>query len=265
MAQLAAPLNHFTVESTAFQAIRRKVDNIVKILFLDPAGGIAGDMALAALTGLGFDPKPVQQGLNAAGLEVTITPEPRTINGLAGYGVRIEAPEAQPLRHLHDLTAIVDASGAPAEVAARTNAALKRLAEVEAAVHGASLESVHFHEVGAVDTVADVLGAFWGLHALGVERVECGSLPWFGGTVCCEHGVLPLPAPAVLKLLENKPVHQTTVREEIITPTGALLVDQLTDAYVPGPTGTVVKSAVGYGDKVVENHPNGLRVTLLEV
>ena len=116
--------------------------------------------------------------------------------GVAGKRMEIGAAGAQPLRHLHDLTDMVRRMPLSEAVRAGAEAAFVRLAEAEAAVHGCGLQDVHFHEVGAVDTLVDVVGAFFALEALGVTRVTCSSLPWFTGTVRCAHGLMPLPAPA---------------------------------------------------------------------
>ena len=194
------------------------MDENVKVLFLDPAGGIAGDMVLAGVTGLGFDPAPVQSALNAAGVDVTITPEPRTIKGIAGFGVRIAYAPDQPLRHLADLTNIVDACGAPQSVAKRANAALTRLAQVEAAVHGATLESVHFHEVGGIDSMVDIIGTFICIEQLGITRVHASTVPLGSGFIDCAHGRIPVPVPATLAILEGIPVTGSDATTEIVTP-----------------------------------------------
>jgi uncharacterized protein (DUF111 family) len=235
-----------------------------KTLFLDPRGGIAGDMLLAALAGLGADLARFQALLRAAGLDVALSLEQRSRAGIAGVGLRIDAPGAQPLRHLADLLALTDALSLPPRAAGRSRAAFRRLAEVEAAVHGVGIEEVHFHEVGAVDTLVDVAGAFWALDELRVGEVVCASLPWFSGTVACAHGLLPLPAPAVLRLLEGKPVYATGIEEEIVTPTGALLVDQVATRFAPGPDGIVLAQVTAFGGRVIEAAPWGLRAVLLE-
>jgi hypothetical protein len=115
-----------------------------------------------------------------------------------------------------------------------------------------------------MDTIVDVVGAFWGLERLGAGRVVCGPLPWFGGEVECAHGVLPLPAPATLELMRAKPVYASPVRQEIITPTGALLIDAIVDEFATGPEGRLVASATGYGERVIEGGVNGLRMMLFE-
>lgn len=233
-------------------------------LYLDASFGLGGDMFLAALADAGFDPAPLEAALRAAGIGVDLSC-PRTVRqGLAGRRLDISFPREQPLRHLSDLLALLEAMPLPPRVRERSARAFRRLAEVEAAVHGIGLEQVHFHEVGAVDTLADVAGAFLALHDLGVERVACSPLPWFTGTVQCAHGTLPLPAPATRELLKGKPVFPTDITREIITPTGALILDQCVDAFAGGPEGTVLATGTGYGTLDLGMAGQGLRVVLCE-
>lgn len=233
-------------------------------LFLDPSGGMAGDMLLAALCGLGFDPAPLRLGLAQQDILATVRAVDKSVGGLAGTGMELEFPEDQPLRHLPEVLDVASGLGMPQPVLERCRAAFVRLAETEAHVHGVGVDTIHFHEVGALDTVVDVCGAFWGLHELHIDRVICAPVPWFSGRVECAHGTLPLPAPATLRLLRGKPVYPTDVREEIITPTGALILDMAVDEFATGPHGVVQASATGYGTRVIANHPNGLRAVLME-
>jgi uncharacterized protein (DUF111 family) len=238
-----------------------------RVLYFDPAGGVAGDMVIAALSDLapeGVDPAVLAAKFREAGVGVEASSVEKRVGGLRGRGLALEYPGEQPLRHLENLLAILEKLDVSAVVRERSGRALTRLAEVEAFVHGAPIESVHFHEVGAVDTIFDVVGAFWGVELLEAERVISGPLPWFTGEVVCAHGTLPLPAPATLKLMLGKEVTPTSVCEEIITPTGALIVDQLVEGF-ESPTGRLVASGVGYGDRVVADAVNGLRAMLFEV
>jgi uncharacterized protein (DUF111 family) len=231
-------------------------------LHLDASFGLGGDMFLAALADAGFDPAPLQAALSSAGIAVELSC-PRTLRqGLAGRILDISFPREQPLRHLSDLLRLLEAMPLPPRVRERSAAAFRRLAGVEAAVHGMAVDQVHFHEVGAVDTLADVAGAFLALHDLDITRVTCSPLPWFRGTVACAHGVLPLPAPATRELLKGKPVFPTDFTREIITPTGALLLDQCVDAFATGPEGTVLATGTGFGTLDLGPGGQGLRATL---
>lgn len=232
-------------------------------LHLDCPAGIAGDMFLAAVADLGVDFSQLQAGFARAGVHVEITARDVTDKGISGKRLEVAASDAQPLRHLADLTEIVRALPFSERVRSRSEDAFGRLAEVEAGVHGCALEHVHFHEVGAVDTLVDVVGAFWALETLGVTRVTCSSLPWFSGTVQCAHGLLPLPAPATLALLQGKPVYPTQFEGELITPTGALLLDRMVDEFTLGPSGRIGRCGLGLGNMELPT-VNGLRVLLME-
>ena len=232
-------------------------------LHLDCPAGIAGDMFLAAMTGLGLDLSPLAEAFAVAGVEVSISVRDARDKGIAGKRMEIVPAQGQPLRHLEDLLGVTKATPLSDDVRGRAAAAFRRLAEAEAAAHGCGLDEVHFHEVGAVDTLVDVIGAFWALERLGVSRVTCSRLPWFSGTVRCAHGLMPLPAPATAYLLRGKPVYPTEFEAELITPTGALLLDSLVDEYAPGPDGRILACGLGLGTMDLPV-VNGLRVFLLE-
>jgi len=233
----------------------------MRVLHLDCPAGLGGDMFLAALAGLGLDLAPLAAALGPAVVRrLELLDEKR--GGIAGLRLEPELAEA-PLRRLQDVLDLLDEAALSESVRSRSAKAMARLAEVEAAVHGIGLEEVHFHEVGAADTVLDIAGAFWALEMLGVERVTCSDVPWFSGRVRCAHGDLPLPAPATVKLLEGKPVRPSGFECELVTPTGALLLDQCVDAYLPGPQGRLLGSSLAYGS--MDLGPGaGLRACLLE-
>ena len=231
-------------------------------LHLDCPAGIAGDMFLAAMADLGVDLSLLGDAFGQAGVEVRVTAQEARDKGIRGKRLNIIAPQAQPMRHLAELIAIVRALPFSARVRERSEDALNRLAEVEAGVHGCAVADVHFHEVGAVDTLVDVVGAFWALETLGIRRVTCSRLPWFSGTVRCAHGLMPLPAPATTVLLQGKPVYPTQFEGELITPTGALLLDRMVDEFVSGPVGRLERTGLGLGTMELPT-VNGLRVFLL--
>lgn len=232
------------------------------VLYLDCSYGIGGDMLLAALHGLGVSFSDFEVILRAAGLAVQIEVTPVRRQGVAGWSAAVRWDDGQPLRHLAELTDIVERLELTDTVRKKSLAALCTLAEAEAAVHGIPLEDVHFHEVGAIDTLADVVGSFWALEQLGITEVVCSPLPWFTGTVCCAHGTMPLPAPATLRLLEGKPVYPASFSQEMITPTGALLIDALTARFAEGPEGRLLRSGLGYGTR---DSGGGLRVLLMDI
>ncbi len=230
-------------------------------LHLDCSHGLGGDMFLAALADLGLDLAPLQAMLDAAGVDARLDNFAIRRRGLVGRRIEVRSIKAQPLRHLHDLTDILERLDLSDAVKARSRKAFGRLAEVEAQAHGVGPDEVHFHEVGAVDTLVDVVGAFWGLERLGVGRVTSGPLPWFQGEVECAHGRLPLPAPATARLMQGKPVRATDICFECVTPTGALLVDQIVEAFTAGPNGLFLAQGHAYGAR---EEGDGLRAYLYD-
>jgi pyridinium-3,5-bisthiocarboxylic acid mononucleotide nickel chelatase len=235
------------------------------IAILDPFSGISGDMTLGALIDCGLDPEwlralPGKLGLD--GVRVDIRDVRR--GGLACKKVDFEIPPQPHGRHVRAIRAIVAASGAPEVARARADAAFMAIATVEGRMHGVSPESVHLHEVGAVDAILDVLGALWGFELLGVTEVFCGPLSVGDGTVEAAHGTLPVPAPATLALLEGQIIRPGPVGAgELVTPTGAALVHVLSSgqpprAYMP------IRSGFGAGTKDFAGRANALRLILAE-
>ncbi len=236
-------------------------------VYLDCSGGISGDMTLAALAHLGVNFAPLTAALEKAGIacELDIWEELRA----GGPGRRVEVrwrQEEQPLRHPADIAAIFNAVDVSAGVRARALAVLDALTAAEAHAHQIPPEEVHFHEVGAVDTLVDILGVCYGLECLGVRHLAASALPWFSGSTVCEHGRIPLPAPATAWLLRGKPVFSAAgeepSRQELVTPTGAALLHALTDEFVSGPCGVPTALGTGYGSRPAGC---GLRVWLLRV
>ena len=234
----------------------------MNMLYIDCRHGISGDMFLAGLAGLGADLAPLSDMLKDAGLIKDLRVDTVRRNEFSGQQLIIAESDApQPLRHLEDILNIVRALPLPDQVWFTARRAFMRLAEAEAAVHDMPREEVHFHEVGAVDTIVDVLGAALCLEQLGIDRVFCSPLPWFSGTVRIAHGEAPLPAPATLELMQGKPVFATSYDWEITTPTGALLLDCLDVTFTDGPQGFLRRKALGFGANPAGQ---GLRLFMLE-
>ncbi|SIO17672.1 nickel pincer cofactor biosynthesis protein LarC [Halodesulfovibrio marinisediminis] len=233
----------------------------MKALYLDCRYGLGGDMFLAAMHELGVDLSQLQRIFIEAGIYLSITPTSTLRQSIVGTTLSVEWPDGQPLRHLPEILAIIERLAVSSEVKKRSIYAFNRLAEAEAAVHGKTVQEVHFHEVGAIDTLVDVVGAFWAVEQFGITNIAASKLPWFSGTVESEHGTLPLPAPAVLELLKGKPVFATEHEQELITPTGALLIDQLVTDFTSGPEGVLLNTGTGYGHR---ESGGGIRISLLE-
>jgi uncharacterized protein (TIGR00299 family) protein len=195
----------------------------MKLAYFDCFSGISGDMTLGALVDAGCDLELLRSGL--AGLQVpgwTISAEKVWKNGMAATFVRVVTEDQSKHRGLAAILDILGKSTLPERVRSNASAIFSAMGGAEAAVHNVPIEKIHFHEVGAVDAIVDVVGACIGFEALGIEKFACSPLNVGGGTAKMAHGVLPVPAPATAKLLEGKPTYSNGVQKELVTPTGAL-------------------------------------------
>ena len=232
---------------------------------LDPFSGISGDMTLGALVDLGLDPgwlRALPAALGLDGIDVHIQEVRR--GEIVCRKVDFDIPPQPHGRHIREIRALVAAAGVPEPVRARADAAFLMIAEQEGTIHGMPAEEVHLHEVGAVDAILDVVGAVWGFALLGIEEVYCGPISLGDGFVRAAHGVLPVPAPATLRLLEGLRVRTGPEGAgELVTPTGAALVKTLSRG--PAPAEWVpVRSGYGAGTKDPVGRANALRVILAE-
>lgn len=235
---------------------------MTRTLYLDCVGGVAGDMLLAALEDAGADRGAVDRLPEALGFaDVRLHWFEARPGGFAARRLEVEFdPAAHPAhRGLADMLALLELCQVPKRAACRAAGVFRRLAEAEAAVHGGSPETVHFHEVGGVDALLDILGAAVALEDLGVDRIICSPLPMGSGTVECAHGTLPLPAPAVAAMLSGVPVRPAGIDGETVTPTGAALVTALADGFGPMPEFTVESVGVGAGSRETPGLPNLVR------
>ena len=232
----------------------------------DPFSGASGDMVLGALADAGGDLAELEGALaRALPFDVSLKTERVVRRGLAGTRVEVRADEARaPHRALRDLLGILAAADLPPRVRELSERTFRALGRAEAAVHGTTVDEVRFHEIGAADTLVDVIGAHWLLERLGARRVTCGPVAVGSGTVVAAHGELPVPAPATAELLRNVPLMGSSSNGELTTPTGAALLVTLAESFGPVPPMRV--SAVGYGFGAREGGavPNALRVFLGE-
>ena len=240
---------------------------MTKVLYIDPFGGAAGDMLLGALVDLGVERDrlaAVLDGLHLDGWRLETARDRQ--GGFAGTRatVRVTA-ESHPARHLRDVEALLAGADLPDRVRARSLAAFRRLFEAEAEVHGVPLENAHLHELAAVDAVIDIVGTCAAVELLAVDRIVCGPVPVGSGTVETQHGLLPVPPPAVARLLAGVPLAAHAAAGEMTTPTGATLLATLVEAFGPLPGGTVLSVGVGLGTRAFKGLPNFLRAFLLDV
>ncbi|MBK6842074.1 MAG: nickel pincer cofactor biosynthesis protein LarC [Gemmatimonadetes bacterium] len=235
------------------------------IAILEPFSGIAGDMMLGALVHVGLDPAwlralPDRLGLDGVGVRIADVQR----GMIACKKVDFDIPEQPHGRHIGEVRALLAAAPVPPNVRALADQAFTALASEEGRIHGVAMDEVHLHEVGAVDAILDVIGAIWGLSELGVSRVCCGTISLGDGFVKAAHGVLPVPAPATLRLLEGHTVRPgPDGAGELVTPTGAVLVKVLSSGrppvrYIPRCSG------YGAGTKDLLGRVNALRVTLAD-
>ena len=235
------------------------------ILFLDPFMGMAGDMTVAALVDAGADPEAVNaaaQGLGLPGLAFRFEKVLR--QGLSATLAVPSLPEERAHRALADILGLLERGRLAPPVLEKSASVFRLLAEAEAKVHGCGVDEIHFHEVGASDAIADIVGACAAWHSLGCPSVTCGPLNLGSGLTVMEHGTFPVPPPAVAELLKGRPVFSFGEPMERTTPTGAALAVALSQSFGPLPRGTLKATGYGAGTKDTPGAPNALRVLLLE-
>jgi len=237
----------------------------MKLAYLDCSSGISGDMFLAALLDAGVELDRLRAELKKIDLGPYEFTQSRVMRkGLAGNHVDIVVPDKQPHRHLSHIEKLI--GNAALDEAAKQKAlqVFRRLGEAEAKLHNQPVEKIHFHEVGAVDAILDIVGACLGLAMLGNPELVCSPLNVGGGTVEAAHGTLPVPAPATAELLKGIPVYSSGIESELVTPTGAALVSTLATAFGPVPAMKVERIGYGAGAKDFPSHPNIARLMLGE-
>jgi uncharacterized protein (TIGR00299 family) protein len=254
----------------------------MNILYYNCFSGISGDMNLAAMIDLGVDPEVLKAELSKLGLDdefkLRISKDSR--KGIFGTRVDVDLthhhhhehhgheehghPHHHAHRNLHDIEQIINSSELSAQVKATALDIFKRVAEAEAKIHNSTAYEVHFHEVGATDSIVDIVGAAICFHELDIDQVWCSSIELGGGFVNCVHGMMPVPAPATSEILTGIPTTQGAVSKETTTPTGAAILAELVDKFSDSPRMEVQRSAYGIGHRDNEI-PNVLRVQLAQV
>ena len=233
----------------------------MKLVYFDCFSGISGDMTLGALVHAGVPLDHLRSELNALDVaDWELRAENVWKNGMAATHVRVITQETHTHRSLSAIETILQKSRLAAPVRDRAIAIFRKLGEAEAAVHDVPIEKIHFHEVGAIDAIVDIVGACIGFAHLGIERFACSPLNVGGGTAKMAHGVLPVPAPATARLLLGKPTYSTGIQKELVTPTGAAIVTTLCDNFGPQPPMSVTAIGYGAGTTDLEAQPNVLRL-----
>jgi uncharacterized protein (TIGR00299 family) protein len=233
----------------------------MKVAFFDCASGISGDMTLGALVDLGVPLEQIQAGIDSLGLpSCQLVVEETKRKGFRATNLTVEHEPEHAHRHLHNITDMIDQSiltEAQKDLAKRI---FTRLGESEAKVHGSTLRKVHFHEVGAVDSIADIVGSAIALDLLGVDRIVCSPIPTGQGSIVIAHGRVSVPAPATAELLKGIPLAESSVDAELTTPTGAAIMATVADEFGSLPAMTIESIGYGSGDKDFKSQANLLRV-----
>jgi len=236
---------------------------MTRIAYLDCFAGLSGDMFLGALLDAGWPSERLNEVIENLRLpDVRAEQSHVTKQGIRATQVKIVSPLQQPQRGYDDLAGIVLQAGIPDAVREQALSALKLLAEAESTIHSVPVEQIHFHEVGAVDTLVDIVGTLTAFHDLGVDKIHCAPLPWSQGTIKTAHGILPVPPPAVALLFKGLPVVGVDVQGEMVTPTGATLVRSLATGFGPMPSMRVEQVGYGAGQRDWPDRPNLLRLVL---
>lgn len=233
----------------------------MKLAYFDCASGISGDMTLGALVDAGASLEAIQAGVQSLGLPgVRLVRQEVKKKGFRATQITVEHEPEHKHRHLHHITAMIEAGALTPRQRELATRVFTRLAEAEAKVHGTTIAKVHFHEVGAVDSIADIVGSAIGWDLLGIERAIWSPVPTGSGFVEIAHGRCSIPAPATGELLQGVPLAESKVQSELTTPTGAALIRALADGFGPPPAMTIEAIGYGAGQRDLEEQPNLLRL-----
>jgi uncharacterized protein (TIGR00299 family) protein len=234
------------------------------ICYIDAFSGLAGDMLVGAFADAGADRDAITQALASLATGAEISWETVQRRGLAAAKFHVQVVEPQKHRHLNGILKMIHAAPLPDPVKSNAERVFQALAEAEAAVHGTSIEKVHFHEVGAVDSICDIVAACLALHLLNIDGVYCSAINVGSGTVDTEHGVLPVPAPATALLLKDRPIYAQGPTMELTTPTGAAFVTALAADFGAMPALRIKSIGYGAGDRDFKEQSNVVRVIVGE-
>ena len=237
----------------------------MRTAYFDLVSGISGDMTVAALLDLGVPAKRLREELGKlGGVSFQIRVGKKNVNGIRATRFQVLPGKGQPRRSWSDIHGLIEGSGLSAEVKARSIAVFSKLAEAEGKVHGVLPEDVHFHEVGAVDSIVDVVAAAVATCHLDIDGFACSAVPLGRGLTRSLHGVLPVPAPATMELLKGFPVEDAGLEAENVTPTGAAILSALVSQRGTAPAMRIERTGYGAGTLEFPDRPNVLRIVLGE-
>ncbi len=240
---------------------------MTRIAYFDCLSGISGDMTLGAFIDLGVEVAAIQAAVRSMGLpELSITASTVKKCGFRALAVKIDHPPEHAHRHLHHITEMIDgADGIDVQAKELAKRIFHQVAVAEAKVHGTTIEKVHFHEVGAIDSIADIVGAAVAMHALGVAATIASPVPTGTGSITIAHGRVSVPAPATAEILRGIPIAPSDIEAELTTPTGAAILKATATGFGPLPAMTVEAVGYGAGTKDLDGQANVLRVLLGEL
>jgi pyridinium-3,5-bisthiocarboxylic acid mononucleotide nickel chelatase len=234
------------------------------ICYIDAFSGLAGDMLVGALADAGADRDAISRALDSLAFGARIRWDRVERRGVSAMEFLVTATEPARHRHLSGILKMIHAIDVSERVKANAERVFRSLGEAESTVHGVDIEKVHFHEVGAVDSICDIVGVCLALDLLGIEQIYCSPINVGSGTVNTEHGVLPVPAPATARLLQDKPIYARGPALELTTPTGAAVVAALATNFGAMPSMRVRSIGYGAGDRDFKEHANVVRVMIGE-
>ncbi|MGD8770398.1 MAG: nickel pincer cofactor biosynthesis protein LarC [Desulfobacterales bacterium] len=231
------------------------------IAYFDCFSGISGDMTLGAFIDLGVPVKWLKENINRiplTGFDVSV--DNVTRNGITAKSVHVSVENDKTSRDYSQIRSLIENSPLPRNVKQMSHDMFERIADAEAHIHGCSRDHVHFHEVGGIDAIVDIVGTALCINYLGIKKVVSSSIPLGNGFVICAHGTLPVPAPATIEILKGVPVYGTKIPHELVTPTGAAIIVTLAESYGEMPDMIIEKTGYGAGKRDIESIPNLLRV-----
>ena len=234
----------------------------MRIAYFDCFSGASGDMILGALIDAGLSARRLKEMVKQVRIPTIRLRAKKVLkNGISSTQVVIEGSEKRSHRTLKEILRIVEKSGVEVEVKEKSDEIFKRIASVEAMIHQIPAEEVHFHELGGLDSIVDIIGSVWGIRQLGIEKIYVSKTNVGTGFIKCEHGILPVPAPAALALMEGKPIYSSGIERELLTPTGAALLSTLGSEFGSMPLMKVERIGYGAGQDDL-SHPNLLRLII---
>ena len=229
--------------------------------YFDCFSGISGDMTLGALIDLGVPPGWLQAELTRlplTGFQLAVTTVVRS--GISANLVNVEIHDSKKSRDFKEIKSLLETGPLSETVKSNSLNIFEKLARAEAGIHGCSPEEVHFHELGGIDAIVDIVGTALCLEKLGINKITASKLPMGSGFADCQHGKLPIPAPATIEILKDVPVYGTEITNELVTPTGAAIIASLAESFGPLPAMNVKKTGYGAGHRELQDRPNLLRI-----